>query len=40
MKIQYLEDLLERILNVTKDDPALQQHFEQFKEKYVLAESS
>ena len=40
VKVLYLEELVERILETTKDDPALQQHFEQFKEKYVLAQSS
>ena len=35
----YLEDLVERILEVTKEDPSLQQHYQQFKEKYFLAEA-
>jgi hypothetical protein len=38
--ILYLEDLLERMLGVTKDDPALQQHFQEFKKKYVLPEAA
>jgi hypothetical protein len=38
--ILYLEELIERILNVTKDDPALQQHFQEFKKKYVFPQAA
>lgn len=34
--ILYLEYLLARILTLTEDDPALQQHFARFREKYVV----
>jgi hypothetical protein len=39
VRVLYLEDLVERILDVTKDDPTLQHYFQEFKKKYVLAEA-
>ena len=40
IKILYLEDVLERVQEVTKDDPLLQKHFEQFRQKYVVPEAA